>query len=474
MSVTSTDFAVLKSVFATNTAGNGGRMGRVPVTEARHALFPRVTRTQRVGGATIVRKVFLSNQSLGNETAFGVLVFLETTTNGGDRLRIALGTQTDDASGLALLDNAFVGTGRLNQPLVGGETQVQIVMEASDAVFLNGGKLHISNKFKASQTVAAGVVAGDSVLWNLSASRWDKVVLDSDVVFPKGRFLGSGLVLTDDSDHEEWLTLADNLYTGEVIGTGDGSTLAPTLAAFAHAAWGVCVQPGKTPVLTATCGGQTRSVTVSSTGACSGYCTAGQFNLSTGQFSTPVSWWTAPDAGTNILAAYRENCFVYSGQTATVKLAETVAGAYAVEDCFAGGCLELGDLSPTVADFNDSVTVAGTYNETLWPVVPDNKGAEEDVWTITFSSATAFSCVGMHAGSVGSGVISADFAPLNPAAGRPYFTLKKDGFGGTWAVGDVISFKTHPGAAPLWFKQVVPANCPQEPNNFAVWGWYNE
>ena len=69
----------------------------------------------------------------------------------------------------------------------------------------------------------------------------------------------------------------------------------------------------------------------------------------------------------------------------------------------------------------------------------------------------AFTCTGSATGAVSGGAIGGDFAPNNPDFGKPYFTLRTAGWGGTWAADETMIFTTVPAAEPLWFKQVVPA-----------------
>ena len=71
-------------------------------------------------------------------------------------------------------------------------------------------------------------------------------------------------------------------------------------------------------------------------------------------------------------------------------------------------------------------------------------------------------------------MITGDFSPTNPNSGQPYFTIDKDGWGGTWIAGNTVVFQTHPGAVPVWMKEVVPAATSEEPDNLAIMGWYTE
>ena len=103
-------------------------------------------------------------------------------------------------------------------------------------------------------------------------------------------------------------------------------------------------------------------------------------------------------------------------------------------------------------------SASGTYDETTNPPVLDAIGSIEQSWTITFTDATNFTCVGDIVGSIGSGSIGGgDFAPNNTDFSKPYFTLADVGWAGTWANGDTVSFTSHPASSPVWLKRTVPA-----------------
>ena len=82
----------------------------------------------------------------------------------------------------------------------------------------------------------------------------------------------------------------------------------------------------------------------------------------------------------------------------------------------------------------------------------------EQTWTVTFNSATTFTCVGDTVGPIGGGSVSSDFAPTNAAFSRPYFTIPASLWGGTWAINDVVSFTSHPASIPVWQKRIIPPN----------------
>ena len=471
MPVSASDIKLYWSEVVSNTSANGGRPTRNPVTTARHGLLPRISRTDRENGVVLYRKPFLANENAADETFFDALFFLTNPTNGGDRVAVAKGTLTDTQGDL---DSSYLwlGCGQLQASLSGGETSLALSMESDDMEFPNGGVLHLSGMFKAAQDVAGDARPGDSI--QESGGTWSKTAATDDITYPLGKYLGSGLVMTNDSDAEEWIDLAENLATGEVIGTGDGADDSPALSALANSANGICAQTGKLPAVTATCGGVERTVDVAADGSCSGYCTAGQLDMATGAWTTDITWASAPDDATGITITYRELCYSYSGNVATIGLGGQVANAYSASECFGAPCLELGDIEASVSDWDDSGTAAGTYDEATYPVVLHNDGVVEDAWTVTFTSETNFTVSGAHTGSVGTGNVGSDFAPVNPVTGQPYFEIAAAGWGGAFAAGDTLTLSTHPAAAGIWFRETVPAGTAQESDNLLGYAFYGE
>ncbi len=120
---------------------------------------------------------------------------------------------------------------------------------------------------------------------------------------------------------------------------------------------------------------------------------------------------------------------------------------------------EPSDVACSFDNFVDTTAGDGTYDDSGYPVVLDNIGTIEETWTITFTSATDFGCVGDSVGSVGTGSTAVDFSPSNTAFSKPLFTLSKDGFADTWASGDTIVFQSHPAVVPIWERRDVPTGC---------------
>lgn len=476
MGASTSDMKYRKSVTVTDTSSNGGRKSTNEIsTGIRHNLFPRVTHAERTAGVTRYRKFFMCNENTDDDIAYDAFIYFEFPSNGGDRFYLGAGTQVDNQGDLEDYDPVWMGVGQLNSNLSGGETTIDLAMENNDFQFPNGGYLHITNKFMTGQTIDSDVEIGDSI--EISGGTWYTIAATEDVTYPKGLYVGSNVVLTLQSGttNEEWLLLAENEYADEDIGDGNGINTSPTLTALAHATNGICRQPNYLPVVTATCGGVARTVNVASDGTCSGYCSAGELNMADGTWTTDITWNTAPDNATDITITYYENCFNYAGNVATVELesGEQVANAYTTSNSYGAGSINAGDIEPSSSAWTET-SAAGTYDEATYPVVMYNDGTEYDTWTITFTSATNFTCTGTNEGSVGTGNIGGDFSPTNADTGQPYFTIDKDGWGGIWASGDTVTFTTSPAAIPIWIKEVVPASTAAVNNNILPLGAYWE
>lgn len=143
-----------------------------------------------------------------------------------------------------------------------------------------------------------------------------------------------------------------------------------------------------------------------------------------------------------------------AGDVVTIALAGTLAHGFGASNTFVSSLLPLGTIqtaigSPTVT------SAAGTFAQGQ-ATVP-NIGALYQTWTFTFSSATAFACVGDTVGAVGSGNINSTFAPNNPTFGSPYLSVPAAAWGGSFLAGDTVTVLTTPAAAPFWERRVVPA-----------------
>ena len=119
--------------------------------------------------------------------------------------------------------------------------------------------------------------------------------------------------------------------------------------------------------------------------------------------------------------------------------------------------IESGDV---IADFDTFIVTSGatgTYDEIGNPVEHDNVATIQQAWTLDFTSATNYDLTGDIVGAVASGNVSSDFGPTNSDFGRPYFTLRSAGFGGTFQAGDTITFNTSPASRGIWALRDIPA-----------------
>lgn len=116
---------------------------------------------------------------------------------------------------------------------------------------------------------------------------------------------------------------------------------------------------------------------------------------------------------------------------------------------------------------------AGTYNTVLYPFEVGNDAAIDERWAIVFRSPTTVDVIGEKYGQVLSGVsISDDIAPINPATvslanpgGKPFFTIRKEGWGGGWAAQNLVRFNALSATRPLWLARVVTPGEITHPND---------
>jgi hypothetical protein len=163
-----------------------------------------------------------------------------------------------------------------------------------------------------------------------------------------------------------------------------------------------------------------------------------------------------------------------SGLVYRIATVEQIAGSYAANGTTrVVSLIEAADLQAT-ATSPVKTSTSGTVDGVTYPIQPDNQGTVDEDWTITFTSATAFTCVGDTLGTVGSGTISGNFAPNNPDFTRPYFTIATGFWGGTWATNDTVTFTTHPSAYALGEMRVIPAGTTSLTGNVATVAFFGE
>lgn len=126
-------------------------------------------------------------------------------------------------------------------------------------------------------------------------------------------------------------------------------------------------------------------------------------------------------------------------------------------------CITAASVIPQVDNYVKTGTF--TFNDTTYPITGHGMGTIEQTWTLTFSSATAFSVVGDTVGSIGAGTIGSNFSPTNPTWSRAYFNIPSAGWGGSPVNGDTMLFQTHPGCLPVYLARILPAGAASSLDN---------
>lgn len=456
----------MKSANETQASGGGGRMSYNEIAnQTKYNLFPRVSRSERVNGVTKYKKVFLWNVDTDDEAATELKLLLLLNSPAGDRFYVANGTQIDTISDIDS-NYKLKGGGNLNADVTSGGQALTISMKNNDYVAENGNKIIITSHVMTGQTVASNVRMLDPVYY--TGSEWITQAPPNETSrnqYPYGTFIDSGKVYSEnDAGKEQELTLQNVQVVDESIGSPNGSQ---TVFNFTLAT---------TPILP---GSITVDYTIGSTayegidngsGAITGTnISSGSIDYSTGVGS--ITFSTAPDNATALTATYYQQAWEWSGNVMTVRTVEQLDYNFAAANSLVAFAIfdSASDyLRPTLTDVSVVSGTGGTFDNT--DVTLGNLGTVEDTWTLTFSSATNFSCSGLYEGSVGTGTISSIFAPINnnEGGGSSYFSIAVAAWGGTFASGDTVTFKTRPAAFPFWVKQVVPAGTEQYSNNGVI------
>jgi hypothetical protein len=150
-------------------------------------------------------------------------------------------------------------------------------------------------------------------------------------------------------------------------------------------------------------------------------------------------------------------------------LAGAITHTYPAAEAFVSSKLRLGDRFARVFGYADRATWQGSwdateagsdtlanYNATDFPITTTNRGAITERWAFIFTGTTAGRLVGEGVGQVLTNVsITAPIEPLNPQTGVPYLSIPAEGWGGGWAVGNVLLFETVAAGGPAWLARTV-------------------
>jgi hypothetical protein len=160
-----------------------------------------------------------------------------------------------------------------------------------------------------------------------------------------------------------------------------------------------------------------------------------------------------------------------SGLNVTLTTVAPIANNYAAYSAGSGGKVGVVYAAGEVKANNGTITkssAAGTFDDTTYPLLWNNQGADEHTVIHTFTDATHFTAVSDRFGSLGTGIITSNFAPLHPTWSKPLYTIPLGAWGGTWAVGNTLTIPMHAAAAYIWEKRIVPAACNPLSNNKVI------
>ncbi len=156
-----------------------------------------------------------------------------------------------------------------------------------------------------------------------------------------------------------------------------------------------------------------------------------------------------------------------------ITFTKPVTHNYDADNTIVGSALVIGDMQARYtrkfvqstwnnvwADEATGAPLTANYNNALYPIEVTNLGAIQERWALVFTDATNFRIVGEVSGQIGTGSVNTDCAPINPVTNKPYFKVKKEGWGAGWASGNVLRFNTIAATFPIWAIRTVKQSEP--------------
>ncbi len=158
-----------------------------------------------------------------------------------------------------------------------------------------------------------------------------------------------------------------------------------------------------------------------------------------------------------------------SGSVYTLDLTEALVNSYSLGvTTEISSLVEYGTVQTSVNTATVTTGDSGTA-DTAQLTLP-NEGCEYQVWTLTFTTATAFDLTGdsISGSPIASGTVGVEFSPSNPNTSSAYFVIPASGFfGGTFQAADTVVFTTTPAGCPIWIQRVIPSSATAEANQTA-------
>lgn len=118
-------------------------------------------------------------------------------------------------------------------------------------------------------------------------------------------------------------------------------------------------------------------------------------------------------------------------------------------------CTSVTPFAPRIDNVSQSGT--GSYDLAGHPIELGNLGAVRQRWTLTYNGTRQATLSGDTMGSLGVFAIASDIAPINPASGTPYLTIKAAGHGSAHVSGDILAFDTYEAALACYWYKATPA-----------------
>lgn len=142
---------------------------------------------------------------------------------------------------------------------------------------------------------------------------------------------------------------------------------------------------------------------------------------------------------------------------------------YPAETSYVSSKLRKGDLFSRVFNYLERTTWTGdwaddlggseptaSFNSIDFPIEVTNRGAITERWAVIFTGATLVRVVGQNVGQVLTNVsITEAIEAINTQTSVPYFSIPALGWGGGWAVGNVLRFNTQAAGSPGWVARTV-------------------
>ena len=162
------------------------------------------------------------------------------------------------------------------------------------------------------------------------------------------------------------------------------------------------------------------------------------------------------------------NRVVETDISGSLKLQNPISRDYPLDGTYVSSAVLAGDLQVLATEPFSQEAFTGVWQDTRignpilaqlnvadHPIRLISAGTITERWLLKFKNSTTFDVIGERVGLVASGDVYNDLAPLNPATGKPYFTIPAAAFGGGWAVQNCIRFNTRGTPTGIWILRAI-------------------